>query len=129
MVTRTKPYQKSMEELKKELLTRLGQRIDSIILYGSAARGQYRPLESDIDVLVVGRGDDGSIKREISGIIGSIDLENSTATSPVYLSRENFRRYLEWGSPFLENVLEEGVVLYDNGTFEQVRRSRVKAGK
>ena len=129
MVTRTKPYQKSMEELKKELLTRLGQRIDSIILYGSAARGQYRPLESDIDVLVVGRGDDGSIKREISGIIGSIDFENSTATSPVYLSRENFRRYLEWGSPFLENVLEEGVVLYDNGTFEQVRRSRVKAGK
>ena len=129
MVTRTKPYQKSMEELKKELLTRLGQRIDSIILYGSAARGQYRPLESDIDVLVVGRGDDSSIKREISEIIGSIDLENSTATSPVYLSRENFRRYLEWGSPFLENVLEEGVVLYDNGTFEQVRRSRVKAGK
>ena len=128
MVTRTKPYQKSMEELKIELLTRLGQRIDSIILYGSAARGQYRPLESDIDVLVVGRGDDSSIKREISGIIGSIDLENSTATSPIYLSRENFRRYLEWGSPFLENVLEEGVVLYDNGTFEQVRRKRIKAG-
>ncbi|MDO8637396.1 MAG: nucleotidyltransferase domain-containing protein [Dehalococcoidia bacterium] len=128
MVTRTKPYRKSMEELKKELLTRLGQRIDSIILYGSAARGQYRPLESDIDVLVVGQGNDGSIKREISEIIGSIDLENSTATSPVYLSRENFRRYLEWGSPFLENVLEEGFVLYDNGTFEQVRRNRVKAG-
>lgn len=123
MVTRTKHYQKSMEELKKELLTRLGQRIDSIILYGSAARGQYRPLESDIDVLVVGRDDDSSIKCEISATIGSIDLENSTATSPVYLSRENFRRYLEWGSPFLENVLEEGVVLYDNRTFHLAKNS------
>lgn len=129
MVTKTDSYKKSVEELKKKLVSRFGEIIDSIILYGSAARGQYRPLESDIDILVIGRDDNHSTKSAISSAIGSIDLDNSTATSLVYISRENFRRYLEWGSPFLENVLEEGITLYDNGTFEKVRRSLVKAGR
>lgn len=127
---RMKAYQKSIEKLKKELLTRIGDRIDSIVLYGSAARGKYRHLESDIDILIIGQDYENSpVKAEISATIGNIDLQNSTATSLVYLSRGNFRRYLEWGSPFLESVLEEGVILYDTGIFEQVRRSLVKAGK
>jgi predicted nucleotidyltransferase len=117
LVIYTVSYKKSVEELTQNLLAQLGHRIDSIILFGSAARGQYRPLESDIDILVIGQDDTGSMKSELSSIIGTIDLENSTATSLVYISIENFRRYLEWGSPFLENVLEEGIVLYDNGTF------------
>ncbi|MBN1188167.1 MAG: hypothetical protein JXA46_00290 [Dehalococcoidales bacterium] len=71
----------------------------------------------------------GSYKKSaISSAIGQIDLDSATATSLVYISRENFRRYLEWGSPFLENVLEEGITLYDNGTFEKVRRNLVKEG-
>ncbi|MBI4333208.1 MAG: nucleotidyltransferase domain-containing protein [Chloroflexi bacterium] len=129
MVARTKSYREVAEELKKALVAELGSKIDAVVLYGSAARGQYRPLESDIDILVIGQDVGGSVKAQISATMGDIDLENSTATSLVYLSRENFRRYLEWGSPYLENVLEEGVALYDNGTFQQVRGSRIKAGR
>jgi len=121
-------YQKSIEELKKELPSRLGRRIDSIILYGSAARGEYRPMKSDIDILVIGGGDKG-LKGEVSRIIGDIDLNNSTATTLVYLTSNVFKQYLKWGSPFLEAVVEEGMVLYDRGTFEQVLRSHVKAGR
>ncbi|MCL4458751.1 MAG: nucleotidyltransferase domain-containing protein [Chloroflexi bacterium] len=129
MATQTKAYQKSIEQLKREILSRIGDRIDSIVLYGSAARGEYRPLESDIDILVIAEDDNSSLKAEISSVIGEIDLRNATATSLVYLSRSNFRSYLGWGSPLLESVLEEGVILYDNGTFELVRRSLVKASK
>jgi predicted nucleotidyltransferase len=129
MLTQNNTYKKSVEELKKKILSQFSGIIDSIVLYGSAARGQYRPQESDIDILVIGLDDNATIKTEISSAIGVIDLANSTATSLVYISRENFRRYLEWGSPFLENVLEEGITLYDNGTFEKVRRSLVKAGR
>ncbi len=100
-----------------------------MVLYGSAARGQYRPLGSDTGILVIGRDDNGSIKSVITSTIGSMDLDNSTAISLGYISRENFRRYLEWGSPFLQNVLEEGIILYDHGTFEKVSRSLVKAGR
>jgi predicted nucleotidyltransferase len=128
MVTKANSYKKSVKELKKKLLGQFGERIDSIVLYGSAARDQYRYLESDIDILVIGREENGQTKSEISSAIGEIDLDNSTATSLVYLSRENFKRFLKWGSPFLYNVLEEGIILYDNGTFEEVRRSLVKAG-
>jgi predicted nucleotidyltransferase len=129
MVTKTDSDKKTVEEAKKKLVSQFGRTIDSIVLYGSAARGQYRPMESDIDILVIGRDDNGLINSEISGAIGSIDLDNATATSLVYISRENFRRHLEWDSPFLENVLEEGITLYDNGTFEKVRRSLIKAGR
>ncbi|TET44685.1 MAG: YIP1 family protein [Dehalococcoidia bacterium] len=41
----------------------------------------------------------------------------------------SFKENLERGSPFLESVIEEGVVLYDDGTFEQVRRSLIEASR
>jgi uncharacterized protein len=128
MPAKTNSYKKSVKELKSRLTEQFGERIHSIILYGSAARGQYRHLESDIDILVIGLDDNAKTKSDISSAVGEIDLKNATATSLVYLSHDNFRRYLEWRSPFLDNVLEEGITLYDNGTFEEVRRNLVTAG-
>lgn len=122
-------YESSIEQLKGELVSRLGDKIASIVLYGSAARGQYRPMESDIDILIIGQEEDKGIKAQISEIAGNIDLGNSTATSIVYLSKDSFFRYLDWGSPFLECVVEEGIVQYDDGTFRKVRAGLVKASQ
>lgn len=120
-------YEKATGHIKSKVVAKLGKRINSIILYGSAARGEYRPWESDIDILVIASNENKRLQRAISQIIGDIDLENATCTSFICFSEANFKRYLEWGSPFLESVVEEGVVLYDDGTFEQVRRSLVEA--
>lgn len=122
-------YEKTIAGMKSKLVAKLGGRINSIILYGSAARGEYRAWESDIDILVIASNEDSGLQGAISQIISDIDLENATCTSLIYLSEANFKRYVEWGSPFLESVIEEGVVLYDDGTVEQVRRSLVEASQ
>lgn len=89
-------YQITVAQLKRELLACLGSRIDSVVLYGSAARGQYRPGESDIDILIIGEAEDRGLKAEISEIVGNIDLKHSTATSVVYLSNDRCLQYLDW---------------------------------
>lgn len=122
-----KVHQKTAREFREEVLSEAGDRIISIVLYGSAARYEYRFPDSDIDILVILRERDKQLEDTISRISTSIDLENTTATSLVYLSRGEFEKFLHWDSPFLENVVEEGVILYDDGTFEQVRRGLVKA--
>jgi len=128
-VSEVQAYKKAIDHIKSKLVAKLGERINSIILYGSAARGEYQPWESDIDILVIVSNEDKGLQGAISQIIGDIDLENATCTSLICFSEANFKRYLEWGSPFLENVIEEGVVLYDDGTFEQVRRGLVEASR
>ena len=44
-------YKRTIEELKHRLVEELGDKISSLILYGSAAKGDMRE-ESDIDVVV-----------------------------------------------------------------------------
>ena len=45
-------YQKAVDEFVKRALGKYKDKIDSIILFGSIARGEARE-ESDIDILVV----------------------------------------------------------------------------
>jgi len=117
-------YKKTVEELKRRLVSELGDRIDSIILYGSVARNEARE-ESDIDILVITKDRDIKIYDKISKIRTDIDLDNNTLTSLVSLSRRELERYIKLGSPFIESVIEEGVILYDNGNFEKIRKSIV----
>jgi len=115
-------HKKTIEELKRKLVSELGDRIDSIILYGSVARNEARE-ESDIDILVITKDKDIKIYDKISKIRTDIDLDNNTLTSLLSLSRRELERYIKLGSPFIESVIEEGVILYDNGNFEKLRKS------
>ena len=118
-------YEKTVLQQKDRLVKELGARIDSIILYGSVARKEARE-ESDIDLLIV--TPDKSIRREVVSISYEVDLENGTFTSHVYVTPQEFEKYVEWGDPFLKEVMMEGVVLYDNGTYSAIRRRLLKAG-
>lgn len=120
-------YRTTVDELKKRVLNELGESINSLILYGSAAREQHKGTESDIDILVIAKDETKLAYDKIRKIATEVDLRNSTATTLVYLSQREFERNVGLGSPFLENVAGEGIALYDNGTFERFRRSLVKA--
>ncbi len=48
-------YQPLLEKLQRLALDHYGQRLNSIVLYGSVARNTARP-EPDIDLLVVAEG-------------------------------------------------------------------------
>ncbi len=119
----TRNYKETLRDLKEKLvreLRELGNGLDSLILYGSVARRDFHP-ESDIDILVI--LEDKKLEEKASDISYEIDLKNNTFTTMFLSTPEEIERYLRRGSPFLENVLREGKVLYDNGTWERVRGS------
>ena len=83
----------------------------TIILYGSFARGEYRP-DSDIDILIL-LNKDRVTREDVKNVkypLYDIEFETGQIISPLVLSKS------DWESrhritPFYENVQREGVVL------------------
>jgi len=115
-------YEKLIAHLTERLVEELGDEIESIVLYGSVARNEAHE-DSDVDILIVTRNDNRKLYDRISKIRTRIDLDNNTLTTLVQMSRNELERYMKLGSPFIESVVEEGVILYDSGFFEKIRGS------
>jgi predicted nucleotidyltransferase len=96
-----------LRSLRWELARVLGDQLQSVILYGSQARGQARS-DSDIDVLVVVRDDSdyGDLIRRTSAAVSALSLRHDVVISRAFVSQERFEREQ---SPFLLNVRREGV--------------------
>jgi predicted nucleotidyltransferase len=99
--------QKILKKLKKELLRIYGESVESIILYGSRARGDARD-DSDIDILIVLNKDFNysEILRLSSQLISSFSLENDVVISRAFVTKT---QYDKLQIPFLMNVRREGV--------------------
>jgi len=118
----TASYAKAVEQLRNRLVKELGEKIDSIVLYGSVAKNTASE-ESDIDILVVARDDERGLYDKISKIRTQVDLENDTLTALLYVTSEELEHYAKLGSLFMKSVSEEGVILYDKGIFKKLRGS------
>ncbi|MBI4332062.1 MAG: nucleotidyltransferase domain-containing protein [Chloroflexi bacterium] len=119
-----KNFRKTLAELTESLKNELGDSLESVVLYGSFARGDFR-AESDIDVLLVLK--DKKLGERASDLRYDIDLRNGTFTSLFLAAPQELERYLGHSSPFLENLIQEGQVLYDNGTWARIRGSVIRA--
>ena len=109
------------EDFAQRVLAVLGDRVGAIVLYGSVARGDAGP-DSDVDVLVVGSGDDGIGKsiREV-GADQTHETGYKFFVETTAYGRGEFLKFLRLGSPLIMNILEDGVVLYDTGIFSEAR--------
>jgi uncharacterized protein len=98
-----------LANLKKELEWLYSERLATMVLFGSQARGEAEP-GSDIDVLVVLKGGvyPGKEIDRTGDIVASISLENDVVVSCVFVSATRYRREK---SPLLINVRREGVAL------------------
>jgi predicted nucleotidyltransferase len=98
---------KILKQLKKELLRIYGENIDSIILYGSRARGDAR-ADSDIDILVVLKNDFNysEMMRLSSKLVATLSLENEVVISRAFVKKADYEKLQ---IPFLMNVRREGV--------------------
>jgi predicted nucleotidyltransferase len=105
------------------MASHFGDRLVSVCLYGSVARGEAQAT-SDIDLLVVLESLDGSpveSLRAVYGCLGELRLERrfllrhgvATDVSIYPLAREEARRFY----PIYLDVAEDGIILYDVGGF------------
>lgn len=103
------PLHLILTELRTCLRSLYEERLVSLVLFGSQARGAAAP-DSDIDVLVVLQGsvDPGAEIARVGELTAALSLKYDTVISCLFLSAE---RYATEQSPLLLNVRKEGVLV------------------
>ena len=87
-----------------------GSRLESIILFGSCARGDDEP-DSDMDLLVllnVPHEEAAKVQWDLLRISNKLSLKYDVVLSPVVQSYQTFTEYLS-ASGFFQSVVKEGV--------------------
>jgi predicted nucleotidyltransferase len=93
-----------LKEFVRRALIRYEDKIDSIILFGSVARGEAKE-ESDIDILVIWKGDEAEGWRAMTGLAFDVLLDEEGYISTKVLGLED----LKAENPFIKNVMKESV--------------------
>lgn len=121
-------YQKAAQEFADRAVSALGDDIDSIVLYGSVARSEAKE-ESDIDILVVSP-DEHSVRERLSRIRNDMDWEwnYEFLLSLVIYSRDHYFWLRNNGSPFISDIIRDGIILHDNGTFLGLPEGAARVG-
>ena len=84
------------------------KKIREIYLFGSRARGDFRP-DSDYDLLIVTREKDLKLKDRIYDVVTDVSLECRRDLSLKFFSANEFDRLKAIPSRFIQHVLSEGV--------------------
>lgn len=83
-------------------------RIEEIYLFGSRAKGKERP-DSDYDLLIIVNWSDKEFRERVYDIVLDVLLETGKLLSLKILSSEEFEKLSRLRTPFIENVLKEGI--------------------
>lgn len=105
--------QRLIEQYIMEIKKIYGTHLRKIILYGSYARGDFRP-DSDIDIMILLDMSDMDIKvysQKLSYMTYDFNLDNDLDIKPIAKSENHFTKWLV-NYPFYANISKEGVVLY-----------------
>lgn len=104
---------KLLAELAESLRDIYGDKLKTVVLYGSVARGTQTE-DSDIDIMILIDGNNDELRRyddKLSDVSTDFSLKYLKVLSVLDIS---YQEYEEWRSlsPFYKNVSEEGVILY-----------------
>lgn len=101
-------------ELFKKLISEIcdiyGDRLISIILYGSVARNTAT-IDSDIDIALLVKNDDPFMHDRMLDVLTDLDLEYDQVLSPSIIEKD---KYDKWKAvlPYYRNIEKEGIVLW-----------------
>ena len=101
-----------IQDFAKSVRKMLGNSLDSVIVYGSYARGDYSEL-SDIDVMLLvslGEEEIKEISDQISDLAFDFMMKYGVDISPVITNVDHFNYWVD-NLPFYRNVRDEGVRL------------------
>ncbi|AEA46564.1 nucleotidyltransferase domain-containing protein [Archaeoglobus veneficus] len=102
-------YQKAIDEFVRRV-RKYGDKIESIILFGSVARGEARE-DSDIDILIISKGDSFDMQKRISEVVVEILLNTGIYISAKVISTEEYNLMRNINSSFFRNISKEGIVI------------------
>lgn len=107
----------TMQQLIQQYVSNIhdiyGSHLRQIILYGSYARGNFRP-DSDIDIMILLDLSDIDIKKyrhQLSDMTFDFNMDYDVDIKPIAKSEEHYRKWVD-NYPFYSNVNREGVRLY-----------------
>lgn len=102
---------KILMEMVDGILRIVGSKVESIILYGSTARGTNTP-ESDVDMAILMQGNlDVETEDRLSDFIVDMNLEYDRVFSVIDIDYEMLCKWKQV-IPFYQNVTQEGIVLW-----------------
>ena len=90
-----------------------GDKLRTIILYDSYARGDFRP-DSDIDIMILVDLSDVEIRSRghmLSDLTVDYNFDNDLQIMPIVKNLDHFNKWIR-AYPFYNNVKKEGVELY-----------------
>ena len=90
-----------------------GEKLRTVILYGSYARGDFRP-DSDIDIMILVDLSDDEIRRKghmLSDVTFNYNFNNNLEIMPIVKNADHFHKWVR-AYPFYNYVINEGVELY-----------------
>ncbi len=82
---------------------------DRVILFGSYARGDANP-DSDVDILVIGAFEGRSVDKSVEI---RMRLRPSFPMDLLVRTPEKVRERIDMGDRFMQEILEQGKVLYE----------------
>ena len=90
-----------------------GEKLRTVILYGSYARGDFR-TDSDIDIMILVDLSDDEIRLKghmLSNLTIDYNFDNDLEIMPIVKNLDHFNKWLR-SYPFYNNIKNEGVELY-----------------
>ena len=109
----TQTMQSLMEQYIVEIKRIYGTHLRKVILFGSYARGDFKP-DSDIDIMILLDMSDMDLKaysQQLSYMTYDFNLDNDLDIKPIVRSEDHFRKWVV-NYPFYSNINKDGVVLY-----------------
>ena len=101
-----------IQDFAKNVRKILGNSLDSVIVYGSYARGDYSEL-SDVDVMLLVSLREEDIKKisdQISDLAFDFMMKYGVDISPVITNIDHFNYWVD-NLPYYRNIRDEGVRL------------------
>lgn len=112
-----------IEKLKAEVITCYGQRLVSLVIFGSAARGTMRP-DSDLDILICAENlpqgrrsrlkEFQKVEQSLTEFLKELKASRIyTALAPIIKTPNE----VEFGSPIFLDMIDNSKIIYDTNSF------------
>ncbi|MBN2089549.1 nucleotidyltransferase domain-containing protein [candidate division KSB1 bacterium] len=103
--------QNLLKAFSQQLLNQNSGNIDSIIWYGSSARGDAQP-DSDIDIAIIVDEENNETWRKINDLAAQYSLEYDCLISILLISNRRFLEMKQIGRLLARNLEKDGKILW-----------------